>query len=124
MIIKIHFIQRKESYPGENAPEARTVVDEYSYSENPEWFKKTIEADLEVIGTDLAGSAVVEIEVPDAAIRAACIPSVPLIKSVVLQSKTKKQQAEDRGFYRDMVPAPTDSWSDNDLRWDTLHTKK
>lgn len=29
--------QRKETYPGEYAPEALECMDEYGYSENPEW---------------------------------------------------------------------------------------
>lgn len=37
MIIKVIFGQRKESYLGEYAPEALEVMDEYRYSENPDW---------------------------------------------------------------------------------------
>lgn len=37
MKIYVIFGQRIESYEGENAPEARDVIDEYSDEGNPEW---------------------------------------------------------------------------------------
>lgn len=37
MILKVLMGQRKESYPGEYAPEALEVMTEYDFSENESW---------------------------------------------------------------------------------------
>ncbi len=56
MKLYIVFAQRKESRPGEYAPEALFIVSEYDYEENPAWIKDRLaeaRADEEYIGADI-----------------------------------------------------------------------
>jgi hypothetical protein len=39
MILFVIFGQRKETYPGQYAPEALEVMDEYGMEDNPEWLE-------------------------------------------------------------------------------------
>ncbi|APC44433.1 hypothetical protein [Pseudoalteromonas phage PH357] len=65
MIIHVLFAQRKESYDGEYAPEAVDVVDEYAFSDNPEYlegrlseFKSSAEyQNAEIVDIDLGRGA-------------------------------------------------------------------
>jgi hypothetical protein len=76
MKILVLFVQRKEMYEGQCAPEALVCVDEYTNEENPKWFKEACESELKALDeNDIAGHAVVEIEVPQDVIRNACLPS-------------------------------------------------
>lgn len=43
MKLHILFGQRKEDYPGQYAPEALEVMDEYGYDENGEWLQNKLE---------------------------------------------------------------------------------
>lgn len=43
MFVKIVFGQRKEGYPGEFAPEALAIIDEYSDADNPNWINEQLE---------------------------------------------------------------------------------
>ncbi len=84
MELHVLFIQRKESYHEEHAPEALVIADEYTMDENPEWFEKRCEEELKSTGDDILGHAVVIIEVDQDIIRKACLPP-----RIVLPSKIK-----------------------------------
>lgn len=68
MDLHVLFIQAKESYPGQFAPEAALVIDEYSLAEDPEGFEGQVEAMLASYG-DVAAHAVVRIRVDQDKIR-------------------------------------------------------
>lgn len=40
MILYVLFGQRKCNYPGQYAPEALEVMDEFGYEENPQWLEE------------------------------------------------------------------------------------
>lgn len=42
MFLYVLFGQRKENYPGQYAPEALEVMDEYAYHENGEWLQEKL----------------------------------------------------------------------------------
>lgn len=69
MILKVLFIQRKEAYEGQHAPEAVAVVDEFTYDENPQAFHSECEVIIADIGNELAGHEVIDIEVDQSEIR-------------------------------------------------------
>lgn len=54
--------QRKEHYPGEYAPEALDVADEYTMGENPEWLLERLQDHRKVSGWEAV--EVVRIAVP------------------------------------------------------------
>lgn len=72
MNVRILFIQRKEGYEGEYAPEALLVDDEYTEDDNPKWFQKEMEKNLKSIGEELEGYCVVRFEVDQDRIRELC----------------------------------------------------
>lgn len=56
MVVYILFGQRKESYEGQHAPEALSVMDEYSYDENPNYMtaqKEEADKSDEFVSTDI-----------------------------------------------------------------------
>lgn len=69
MKLHILFIQRNESYPGELAPEARIVWDEFAFDENPEQFEKECEQELLKLGPGIAAHRVIPVNVPQDEIR-------------------------------------------------------
>lgn len=69
MQLHVLFIQRTEDYPGQHAPEARLVWDEYSVDENPEGFEEAIASDLAKCGDDVEFSRVITLEVDHGQIR-------------------------------------------------------
>lgn len=69
MILKILFIQRKEDYPEEYAPEALVCVDEYADEENPKWFEEECEKLLKEVKNNIVSSRVVNIAVSEEMIR-------------------------------------------------------
>ena len=73
MIIKILFIQRKEHYEGEFGPEALCCVDEYTDYENPYYFIEESKKQLKLVGDQLAGSVVVELDLDAEKIRQWCL---------------------------------------------------
>lgn len=42
MNLYVIFAQRHEDYPGQHAPEALEVMDEFGYEENPEWLHEKL----------------------------------------------------------------------------------
>lgn len=85
MIIKVLFAQRKESYEGEFAPEALVVVDEFTHSENPDWFKKECGEELAKLKDEVMGYAVVDIDVDQGELRRRCLGLHPRILGVIQQ---------------------------------------
>lgn len=69
MILKVLFIQRKESYEGQYAPEALCCVDEYAEEENPTWFQDQCKKELEVVKNDIISSKIIEIDIDQSKIR-------------------------------------------------------
>lgn len=63
MDLFILFIQRKESYDGEYAPEALVVWDEGAMDENPEGFEEACKKELAAHGDQVAAHRVVRIKV-------------------------------------------------------------
>ena len=82
MILKVLFVQRKESYPGQYAPEAVAITDEFSEEENPRCFDEECIAALTNLADEICGHAVVEIEVDQDAIRRACEPRPRVVGKV------------------------------------------
>jgi hypothetical protein len=77
MKLKVLFIQRVESYGGEHAPEALLVTDEFSEAANPDYFADSTEMvldGLDLPDNQIAGKAVVVIDVDGAEIRRLCCP--------------------------------------------------
>lgn len=68
MNLHVLFIQRAEGYPGEHAPEARIVWDEFSVDENPDGFDEAIANELDEV-PDAVAHRVVCIAVDQDAIR-------------------------------------------------------
>lgn len=84
--MKLHvlFIQRKESYPGQYAPEARIVWDEYSRDENPEGFDEAVEKDLAEVGrSSIIGHKVIAVEVPQDEIRSKILDT-PVVEGQIV----------------------------------------
>ena len=69
MNLHILFIQRKERHPGEHAPEARIVWDEFSVEENPDGFEEACAKDLKEIGNDIQAHRVIQVAVGQDEIR-------------------------------------------------------
>ena len=66
MDIYVLFIQRKESYAGQYGIEALEVMDEYSYSDNPEYLDK--ELTKQRLKSDIAKAEIVKISVDEYAV--------------------------------------------------------
>lgn len=64
MNLKVLFIQRPNSYPGENAPEVLECVTEFDYEDNPEYFDNRVaEAIKEKEAGEYANVRVIDVEV-------------------------------------------------------------
>lgn len=86
--LHVYFIQRKESYPGQYAPEAMAIADEYTMDENPEYLEEQILGVKNSVGMGaIAGDAVVVIKVDQDTIRRRCFPSEGAIKGEVVEEK-------------------------------------
>lgn len=83
MLLKVLFIQRKESYEGEFAPEPLVVVDEFTHEENPEWFEKKCGEELAALSGEILGHAVVDIDVDQDELRRRCLGHHPILKGVI-----------------------------------------
>lgn len=83
MDLHILFIQRKETYPMEYAPEALVVWDEYAMEENPEGFEELCAKSLKEHGDQVAAHRVVRLRVDQAKIRELLL-GTPLVKAELL----------------------------------------
>jgi hypothetical protein len=72
MSVRVLFIQRKEGYEGEYAPEAILCQDEFSEEENPDWFDYEMTKQLSDLKDDVIGHCVVRFEVDQDRIRELC----------------------------------------------------
>jgi hypothetical protein len=84
MEIFVLFIQRKEQYEGQHAPEAVMCIDEFSLEGGIEWWKGKAKKKVESFEGEISGHAVVRFEVNQEKVRELCI-SVPS-----LEAKMKK----------------------------------
>jgi hypothetical protein len=84
MDLHILFIQRKESYPGECAPEALVVWDEYSVDENPEGFENAIKLSLAGQGSDVAAHRVIRVRVDQERIHKLLV-KVPTVDGSIIE---------------------------------------
>lgn len=69
MDLFILFIQRKESYEGEYAPEALVVWDEFAMDENPEGFEEVCKKELAANGDQVMAHKVLRVRVDGDKIR-------------------------------------------------------
>lgn len=84
MTLKVLFIQRKEQYEGQHAPEVFAAVDEYSYEEKHHWFLEKIgNADNEKVRGEFEGIAVIDIEVDQDEIRRRCLGQLSPLKGEI-----------------------------------------
>lgn len=83
MRLHVLFIQRKESYVGEYAPEARIVWDEFSVEENPEGFEEACAKDLKEVGNDIMAHRVIPVWVDQAEIRNLLL-TTPTVKGKIV----------------------------------------
>lgn len=82
MKIFVLMAQRKESYPGQYAPEALACMDEFGESDNPEYL--TEERSKADGSKEFESTAIVVLEVSDAAIMAALRPATQTIPAAVV----------------------------------------
>jgi hypothetical protein len=78
MDLHVLFIQRREEYPDEHAPEALLVWDEYAVEGDGQAFDLACEKALADAGDDVIASAVIEITVDQDAIRERLVGSLKL----------------------------------------------
>ena len=77
MYLHILFGQRKESYPGEYAPEALLCWTEYDIEENPTGFDIDVKfAEKEALRNGFVATKVIRVNVSQAGIRALLLESV------------------------------------------------
>jgi hypothetical protein len=84
--MKLHVIfgQRKCTYPGEYAPEALDIMDEYGMDENPKWFEERMAE--HVNNADFSAVAEVVIDVPDYEIDRRLFPARGPVQGVVVNT--------------------------------------
>ena len=68
MELHVLFIQNDESYDGQSAPEAVLVIDEYSYSEDPEAWDQEVQKTIALHGA-IKAAKVLKIRVDQDKIR-------------------------------------------------------
>ena len=69
--------QRKEQYEGQFAPEALAVIDEYGYSDNPDYMRDELQKQTK--SGEFSALAVMHLRVSDEAISAALFPAAKVI---------------------------------------------
>lgn len=87
MDLHILFIQRKEEYEGQFAPEALVVWDENCIDENPEGFEKACAEAIKDVGSDLWASKVIRINVSGDKIRKLLV-GVPVLDGAIVREGT------------------------------------
>ena len=77
------FIQRKESYTGQYAPELLAAVDCFTNDDNPTWFEDQCQQALKTTDkNDIIGKAIVNIKVDQDKIRAMCLQNDHVIDGI------------------------------------------
>jgi hypothetical protein len=82
MKLFVLFGQRKGSYPGQYAPEALEVVDEYAHDENETWIQE--QKDKMADTGEFESLAVITLEVADAEITKRLRPEMDVVKATVV----------------------------------------
>lgn len=82
MKVHILYAQRKESYPGEYAPEAIAVIDEVGMSDNPDYMAEQKEAAIKT--AEFESVVVVTLEVNGAKIMEALRPKLAVIPAEIV----------------------------------------
>jgi hypothetical protein len=80
MILRVLFIQRQDSYPGQHAPEAVEIADEYTDDDSPEFLQKKLK---EQTGSDIENAQIIDIEVDQARIMSILRPQNPPIAGTI-----------------------------------------
>lgn len=69
MTLKCLFIQRKEMYEGELAPELLAAVDEFTYDQNPEDHEAYFKEQLDEVKDEIVSHRIIEIEIDQDKVR-------------------------------------------------------
>ncbi len=83
MILHVLMGQRKEDYPGQYAPEALAVIDEYGHSDNPDYMA---EQKAQNLSTEFESIAVIDIDVSQSAILAILRPKPKALAGAIVGS--------------------------------------
>jgi len=94
MYIRCLFIQRKENYPGEYAPELLAAADEGTLEENPDYFPEQCEKELKAVGDEVASKIVLDIYVDGANIKKLLNPAPPVLKGTIDYENVKELNPE------------------------------
>lgn len=83
--MKTHLLvmHRKESYPGEHAPEVLSVCDEWTMDENPEWWDKEVAMRKRTVGSDASAFAEIVVDLPTDTVMAALYPA-PIVPATIV----------------------------------------
>lgn len=81
--IKTLWIQRKERYEGEFAPECLLAVDEYTDDSNPEYWEEQSKKELDACGNDVESHAIINIRIPRAEVEKQLRPGGTIDGTVV-----------------------------------------
>lgn len=109
MNLHVLFIQRKENYEGQYAPEALVVCDEYTMEENPQVFEKECAEALAKQGGVVA-SKVILVAVDQAEIRRQLL-GIPKVKGTVVEPTARTTKDEVQRLYGELHSAlVADSW--------------
>lgn len=84
MDLHILFIQRKEEYPLEYAPEALVVWDEYAMDENPEGFDEACAKALKEHGDQVVAHKVIRFRVDQEKVRKLLL-GTPVIEAKLIE---------------------------------------
>lgn len=87
MYVTLLVLHRKESYPGQHAPEVVAVVDEWILDENPDWWTAEIERQKGLVRDDASAWAEVTISFPTEALMSALYPKSEEIPATIVRSK-------------------------------------
>lgn len=80
MLLHVLFMQRKESYPEEFAPEVVLAIDERTLAENPEHWEAEVATKKIAHKDDAAGFAELTISIDGDEVRRRCLGQLPSLK--------------------------------------------
>lgn len=83
MRLKLLALHRKESYPGQYAPEIVSVADEVCLDENPAWWEEEVEKWKRSVGDEASAWAELDVDIDRKAVDRALYPQSVTIKAVV-----------------------------------------
>jgi len=88
MELHIIFIHRKESYPDQHAIEAVEIMDEFSYSDNPEYLEEKLKDYLNE--PDISNAIIGTVEIDETIIEGMLYPIRNPIKGKILEEKEER----------------------------------